>query len=231
MKYIFVLLIILCLSNHVYCEDKDEPEIEDKLQAAAIASGNPEIAVAIEVLKALKTTSETKISERYDQFGFTSINNVMEHSRGAVWTHNLNELIKLWLNDGGFNSISDSNKNILAKAIAEYSLLIQDEQYRKQRFDLSFNDGVGKLFMMILTLEPHPTKPNAIKWEKLVLESHFKPAPSYVIITESDCDILSCDRTDKIVYMPVTVSDVHIHALLNMNLAILNEFNNNNLLK
>lgn len=74
---------------------------------------------------------------------------------------------------------------------------------------------------------PHPTNNAAVKWEKYLLKSKFVPAPSHVIVTESDCNILSCDRTDKIVYLPTALNTAHIQDIVAMNVNMLIGFSNN----
>ena len=78
---------------------------------------------------------------------------------------------------------------------------------------------------MLLDLSQHETIENAFKWSKFLIQSSFKPAPSYVIMTESDCDIFSCSREDKIVYLPVALNDNHIDSIIRMNINMLNAFN------
>jgi hypothetical protein len=85
--------------------------------------------------------------------------------------------------------------------------------------------------MLVLTLTPHPTKPNVLQWSKYVLSTEFEPAAPYVIVTQSDCNLLSCDRSDEIVYLPVTVTDTHIRSIIDLNLNMMSGFTKQNLIK
>lgn len=78
--------------------------------------------------------------------------------------------------------------------------------------------------MLVIALEPHENRPNVLKWDKTLLTSTFVPSAPYTIVTESDCNLFGCDRTDTIVYLPATLTDGHVNAMINMNLNILNTF-------
>ncbi|AKI80532.1 hypothetical protein QJ850_gp167 [Acanthamoeba polyphaga mimivirus] len=207
-------------------DKSDKPDLSDTIGKVGALLENPAVMTAIEVLKSLKSESSTTISDRYDQTGFLSINNNYDYSKGAVLISRMDELISHWLNDNTYDFITDGQKKTISKALKEYTLQLAEDPYYKQKYELSFNDGKGSLFMMILSVSPHPTNINAIRWEKYILQTDFVPAPSYVIITESDCDILSCDRTDKIVYLPTVLNQAHMDQIISMNLGMLTGFTN-----
>ncbi|AYV78538.1 MAG: hypothetical protein Edafosvirus17_14 [Edafosvirus sp.] len=214
-----IVLLALCIQL-VFAK-----ELADSVKSVAGTIASPEVKASIEVLEALRTTSSTKISDRYEPAGFTYFVNTMDYSRGAIHADNLDKQIKFWLSDKIFNGIPQVYHNILPQAIEEYSLQVMDEEYHKQKYELSFNNGAGTLFMLQLMVTPHPTKANVMRWEKYLLMSSFKPSAPYVIVTKSKCNILKCSADDKIVYMPVSMTDSHIRTVIDLNLQILSQFN------
>jgi len=175
-------------------------------------------------LKNFKTESSMTIGPKQDQVGFKYLHNVHDHAYGSVSLNKLDQLIKIWLDDETLEFLSDKYKKILSSAMKEYSLQMFEDTYHKQKFELSFSDGKGSLFMLMLTLSPHPTLPNVLKWEKFLLETNFEPAPSYIVITTSDCDFFSCDRFDEIVYMPTVMTNLHMNDIVKLHIDMINFF-------
>ncbi|XWV26722.1 hypothetical protein QJ857_gp0333 [Tupanvirus soda lake] len=201
-------------------------ELAEKVEKVAAIIGNPKVAAAIEIIKALKTESSSTISERKDQTGFLNIQNNYEYGHGAVLISKMEQLISFWLNDNTYIFLTMEQKNTVSKALTEYTFQIAEDPFYKQKYELSFSDGRGSIFMMVLSFEPHPTNPNAVKWQKHILKSNFVPAPSYVIVTESDCNIFSCDRSDHIVYLPAVLNKGHIEEIVRINMEMLTSFSN-----
>jgi hypothetical protein len=230
-----IVSFLLCILFFMQCDQcecsKNETNISDAIKKVAGTIGSPEVTAMMEVLKSLKTESSTTISNRVEPVGFKYISNIMDHSSGAVYLVNLDKLINIWLEDEVFTVLTTSYKNVLARAIKEYSIQVADEAYSKQKFELSFNDGKGNLMLLAFNIAPHPTKANVFKWSKDVLVSSFQPMPPYVIVSHSDCNILSCDRHDEIVYLDAGLTDSHIYSIINMNMQFLSQMRiNENLL-
>lgn len=220
-----LLAIILFLST-VYANNSTERnKLVSAMDDAAAILKNPAIAASIEILKSIKSESSSSIGPRQDQGGFSKIHNTLDHSHGAVYVNKLDELMQLWLTDDLFALFPTEHKTFLSYSLKEYALQLQGDDYYKKKFDLSFNNGKGHLYLFTLIIAPHPTKPNAVKWEKSILYTDFIPAASYVIVTHSDCDIFSCDRHDEIAYMPIHVTNTHIDSIIDLNLKMMAQIN------
>lgn len=206
-------VLVTCFLFLVYCSAQEE-----EARISALAAVSPETAAALEALQILKRETSTTISDRHDQVGFASLEHVVDYSRGSVYESKLDQLIDIWLNDDIMSSIEPRHKAIVVNKLKEYALQVKDEDYKTQRYDLKFNDGAGKMFLVVISFKPHPTKQNAIKWDKVLMTASFKPAPPYVIITETDCDLLSCDRTDRIEYLPAMLTDAHTQSILQISM-------------
>ena len=193
--------------------------------SAAGVVGDPRVQAAIETLKAFKTESSTSIGERYDPAGFEFIHNVIVHGTGATYSYNLDKLVALWLEDDAFKGVEETYKKVVSLAMREYALQVSSEPYLNQKFDLSYNNGQGSLFLMTVALVPHHEHKNVFLWERYLLVSSFRPSKPYVIVTHSDCDILSCDRTDQIVYLEASITDAHIRSIIDLNINFLGRFN------
>jgi hypothetical protein len=215
-----LLTILLCL-----IVTNIKADLSESLSDAASVIGSPEIKSAIEVLKAFKQESSTSISERYEPAGFESLNNVMSHGKGAVLSSNLDKLINLWLEDESFKTFDSAYKKVISLAMREFAIQVAEEPYINQKFDLSYNNGQGTLFLMSITLTPHKQRSDVFLWEKYLLMSTFRPSKPYVIITETDCNIINCDRTDHIVYLEASITDAHIRSLIDLNVQFLENFN------
>lgn len=229
MKTLIVLLVV-CFIHNTLCGETEhniDNKLEKTISTVANMMGSPEVAMAIETLKALRTESTTTIGQRHDQIGFKMLNNGADFGLGLVAIENLNLLINEWLNDDVFTFLDPKYKKILSNAVKEYSLQIKTETFIKQTYRLSFNDGKGNLFMLMLMFDPHPTQPNALKWKKFLLWSSFEPTPPYVIVTHSDCNIFFCDRSDEIVYLPTVFTDAHMQSLVNIHINMMFEFGKN----
>lgn len=234
MKLVLILLILLIVSSiadDTKSESKDNTksknEFKDTIEEAASIIGNPTITAAIKVIEAFKSETSTTISDKKDQHGFLDIHNNYDYGYGSVLISRFDELVNFWLEDDMYSFLTEKQKKILTRSFKEYTIQISQDPYYKQKYELSFSDGKGSIFLMIISIMPHPTNNAAVKWEKYLLKSKFVPAPSYVIVTESDCNILSCDRTDKIVYLPTALNTAHIQDIVAMNVNMLIGFSNN----
>lgn len=220
MKHCFILLLISPLISllilHVKC---DQESYSGKFQTLATLSGSPELATAIQLLQ---TSSSSTIGPKTNQRGFYKLENTYDISKGATLKTNLNKLIKLWFTYEF--KLSEKHKNIIGMSIEEYMLQLENERYEKRRFEIHFNNGHGSIFLLLIIMEPYLN--NAVKWTKQILTSEFIIAPSYVIITNSDCDIFSCSREDSIVYLPTSITDEHTQMILNMTLNMTLMLNN-----
>ncbi|AYV83388.1 MAG: hypothetical protein Hyperionvirus6_69 [Hyperionvirus sp.] len=185
----------------------------------------PEIAGLIETIKTLSSTSQLTTSMVYDQSGFTEISNSLDYSRGEILKVNFDMLVRDWLNDPILGTIPEQYKKVLPVAMKEYSYQLVNTEYEKQKYELSFNNGNGLLFMFHILLSPSNAGDHALRYEKHVLVSKFKAAAPYVLITESDCDLLGCDLTTNFVYTEAKINDAHIKTILDMNMRMLQEFN------
>lgn len=185
-----------------------------------------EINNVIHTLKSLQTVSTSTMSERHDQVGFLNMNHIMDHASGDVDIYNLESLVSFWLEDPIFNTIDKKQKNIVIRSLNEYALQIAGSNYNTKRYDMSFNDGKGTLFLFIVSFQHHKTNEHAVKWEKFIMSSHFTPAHAYVIITESNCNLLSCDTYDRIEYLPTTLTNDHINSILISSIGLTEKYGN-----
>lgn len=227
MRNLLLLTTILILKT-VYSQNTNNNPQTTGIEILAATS--PEAAAAIEAISMLKQETSTMISDRHDQAGFASLNHMVDYGRGAVYESKLDALIDIWMNDDILLNIDHKHKMVVINKLKEYTMQIKDEGFFAQRYDLKFNDGSGNLFLMVLSFNPHPTKPNVIKWDKVLMIASFKPAPPYVIITESDCNLLSCDRTDRIEYLPAMLTDAHTHSILQLSMNLLGNSVANNMI-
>lgn len=220
--FFYLMLLILVSGN----TDKKK-SLGEAINDVASVMGNPELAASVELLKSIRSESSTTMSERHEQAGFMRMNHVYDYSNGAIYKNKLDKLVSVWLNDDIFNFLSPKHKTLLTNAIEEYALQYDCETYNKQKFELSFNNGKGKLFIIMLSLTPHITNTDVILWGKYILSTDFEPAPPYVVVTHSDCNLLSCDRYDEIVYLPVAMTDAHINSIINMNIGLIETWQQN----
>lgn len=111
--------------------------------------------------------------------------NTFEHmvifSCGSVYKSKLTTLIDLWFNDDMLSSIEPIYKAFIVDKLNEYLVHIKDNVYHTQRFDFKFNNRTGKLFVLVLNLQSHPTKQNTIMWTKGLMTTFFESTTSYVI--------------------------------------------------
>lgn len=214
-----MIIVFLLFAHNCLCDDiKKDEKAMNILESVAVLASHPEIAAGIELLKNFKTESSTSISNHYEQSGFIKFNNINDCSSGAIYTYNFNKLVSLWLTDPIFEYLQSEHKNVIIMIIKEYALQVFEEQYKKNKMELNFNDGKGSLFMLTLYFEPHQSKADIIKWGKCIIWSEFEPAPSYVIITKNDCNIIKCKSRDTITYLPTTINNAHLDAIKYINL-------------
>lgn len=224
---IFCLLIIVVIVFGDTKNETNKKSLGDTINNVASVLGSPELAASVELLKSIRSESSSTMSERHDRTGFIRMNHVYDYSNGAIYKNQLDKLVSIWLNDDIFNFLSPKHKTLLTNAIEEYALQYDGEKYNKQKFELSFNNGKGNLFIIMLSLTPHMTNTDIIHWGKYILSTEFEPAPPYVVVTHSDCNILSCDRYDEIVYLPAVITDVHINSVINLNIGLIDTWQQN----
>jgi hypothetical protein len=222
---LYLLLFGLCLATSTTTTTKEKTQkLKDTLANAATVLGDPILAGSLSALKELQTTSDKSIDQYTERAGFDQLHNIMDHGYGAVHVHKLDLLIKVWLGDSTFNALSEKYKDILSRTMKEYAMMIATEEYHKQVFDISFADGKGNMVMLWLKFTPHETNKNALLWEKYVISASFAPSAPFVVVTESDCSIFSCDSESRVVYMPATLTDAHINTVVQTNINMIMSF-------
>lgn len=216
------VVIVLCfITNSI-------GKFTDTAKKAMMLIKDPDVKNGIEIIKQFKIDKSKTIGQRYEQLGFMSVKNIHDYSKGAVNVNDIDTIIKLWLNESYYNSINSDIKNFISFSIKEYELSIKNKSFEKQKFDVMYNNGYGKLVMVSITFTPDNKNPNIINWTRHIIYADFKPAPSYIIVTHSKCNILRCKRNDEIVYLPVTINDDHINFILNLNSDIFDYIDNDN---
>ena len=75
-----VCLFMIYLLSEIDAEDEEKSDLGKNVEAAALATGHPEVAAAIELIQAFHKESSISIGEKQDQFGFNEIMNKLDHS-------------------------------------------------------------------------------------------------------------------------------------------------------
>lgn len=215
---LFFSIITICYSKED--EKEEEKKFTDVINDVALTFGSPELKAALELLH---TESSTTISTIYEQTGFYSITNVFDAVSGVIEYGQVSNLIKFWLDSPDFNILPDIQKKALARTIQELMMFKLNNKKKipsqTKKFELQFSDGNGKIIMLFIAFTP--IGDGELMVEKYLITTSFEVAPPYVIVTESDCNILSCNREDRIVYMPARITDGHTATIINMNIGFM----------
>lgn len=231
----YALIILILITSYVLANDKssavsksesadnnkdntDNTNIDTPFDAKA--------KIALEVIKLLRSESSLTIGSLNKGEGFTDLSNTLEMSHGSILIDSIPQLLELFIDDDMFQKVNPEIKNSIKKTIREYSLQLKEDKYKKQKQSLNFHDGYGVYYMIIVSFDPHPKRTDAVLWSTQILYGSFVPSHDWVIVTESDCNILSCDRVDRISYLPAKITDGHMRAIVNINADMLNGFSN-----
>jgi hypothetical protein len=231
---LFILFGIILLSN---CEKEvlkeahvPEQNLGDVIKDTISSIGTPVLDTVIDILR---TETSTTISDMHEQTGFYSITNVFDAVSGVIDYDKVGELIKFWLDSPEFDMFPEIKKKAISRSIQELMIFKTNNKKKipsqTKKFELQFSDGNGKILLLFIRLTS--IENNELLVEKYLVTTTFEVAPPYVIVTESDCNILSCDRTDNIVYMPARITDAHTTTIINMNIGFMiglsNQINKN----
>lgn len=210
MKFIICLLI----ANIVLC-------IDPVTTTAAISST---AATAKEVAELFKTEFSQTMSDITPTEGFKTIDNRLSYTSGTISasTTNLDRLFQITTENAVFKTLNPFIKEQISRAFVELGMQIITRKGSKvHEFIIQYNGNDGVLYLFHISLKRSQELPNAIDYEKFILSSVFKPGDSYVIITESDSNILSSSTTQRIQWIPSNLKDAHIGSILRFNSAIL----------
>lgn len=215
---LFLSIITICYSKEE--EKEEEKKFTDVINDVALTFGSPELKAALELLH---TESSTTISTIYEQTGFYSLTNVFDAVSGVIDYNQVSNLVNFWLDSPDFNSLAEIQKKALARTIQELMMFKLNNKKKipsqTKKFELQFSDGNGKIIMLFIAFTP--IGDGELMVEKYLITTSFEVAPPYVIVTESDCNILSCNREDRIVYMPARITDGHTATIINMNIGFM----------
>jgi len=215
---IFLSITAICYSKEE--EKEEEKKFTDVINDVALTFGSPELKAALELLH---TESSTTISTIYEQTGFYSLTNVFDAVSGVVDYNQVSTLVKFWLDSPDFNILPEIQRKAIARTIQELMMFKLNNKKKipsqTKKFELQFSDGNGKIIMLFIAFTP--IGDNELMVEKYLITTSFEVAPPYVIVTESDCNILYCNREDRIVYMSARITDGHTATIINMNIGFM----------
>jgi hypothetical protein len=181
----------------------------------------------VEILDKMKQTHSTEISALHNGEGFAQLNNKLEKTSGAIFIDNLDKLLNIWIEDARI-STNQEIKNAIDKLQRHLSLQVSYEGFEDTQVRFGFNDDNGMMVLFMIKFSKHE-KRNAIYYKKIAIITDFIPSRKSVVVTDMDCDIFSCDRTDSIIYMAPSITKEHIDAILELNINILRHITLNDL--
>jgi|688.fasta_scaffold99465_2 hypothetical protein len=227
---LFIFFVTIVLSNCTEEAQNHEPKLGNVIKDAVSSIGTPGLDTVIDILR---SETSTTISDMHEQTGFYSITNVFDAVSGVIDYDKVGELVKFWFDSPEFNMLPEFNKNAISRTIQELMMFKLNNKKKipsqTKKFELQFADGKGKILLLFIALTSIGN--NELLVEKYIITTTFEVAPPYVIVTESDCGFLSCDRTDSIVYMPARITDEHTATIINMNIGFMiglsNQINKN----
>lgn len=188
-----VFVIVVVLVTRVQSEESNLANIHEVLN----------------MIKELKTDSSSTIQSVQENSGFLELSGTVDRSSGGVTNSSqLEALMHFWLSEDAFAFMPSGFKQTLQRSFVE-ALLSDWAHFQKQRFQISYQDGLGSMLMFDLLLVNS-------SYSKLMLTARFRPAPKFLILRDSDCNLLSCTTNDRVVYLPPTLTDAHLATVANM---------------
>lgn len=231
MLIILFVVSIFAISTNASASKKNQgtadKSLEDTFLKIAGLAGSPELSATLAVLQSFKTESSSTISNINQGVGFKSIYNRIQHNSGDISKQSIGKLFQHLLKDDAFVEIADIYKKIITRTIEEYAFICDEGEFKKQEFSISYENGKGMMYYIVMSLSPSPLVKDAIRYMYYITSSLFEPAQPYVVITHSDCNILSCNRADQIVFLPATITDAHMKSLVDINIKLVLEFSRN----
>jgi len=191
------------------------------LETASLAASTA--STTLDVLDKIKRTTSTEITVPSHSDSFRILNNHLNRQTGAVFKTNINKLVNIFLKD--FSNLIDADMN---NAIQKYVDLIPlqiDNNFKNYQMKFNFHNGNGNMIILMFVFSQHKNE-NAVHYDVVTIKTDFEPSPPFVIVTDSDCDIMSCDRTDTIRYLPPVISENHIRAIIELNLGFMSNLLN-----
>lgn len=218
-----MLSLSLLLFNSVMCDEKED------IKRGVMGIVTPEITSALEITKMLKTMSETKISDIKQSSGFLELGIKLKYETGDNYRKDLKFIIESCIDSVEQFTLPNDLKRSIVNSLHKKENSLISVKNTIQHYDFTFVDNRGILLLMHFEFSPHPHINDAIVWSKYILSSYSKPAPPYIIVSSSDCDILSCDSEQHIEYLPAVFTENHMTELLNMNAKLIIGLDNNNI--
>lgn len=207
---ISLTICVLCLLS---LQSKSQPDPSTGQSAIT------QVGQVLDLLKSLKTDRSSTIQSVQENSGFLELSGVLDHSSGTVLdAARLPRLLEFWLHDPIFQTLPRSLLHVVQRSFEEL-LLVGTPEYKKQQFQMSYQSGFGDMVMLdlVLTVPPNGTRnASAIVFQKLIIGAKFRPAPKFLIVRNSDCNLLSCETQDQIVYLDPVLTDAHLATVANM---------------
>jgi len=203
-------------TNNEKSPDKQKDKFAETVENVANALGNPELAAGIELIRnVVKTESSTTIGEVHNsKVAFYEFRSSFDSSSGVTSYNRLGALFNFWFNSKLFNNVPTFYKEVLSYAIQEYAFQLKGAPYMEQMYSINFQDGKGTIFALVITLKQYKLDPDGVVWSKKMLIGGFIPAQEWVVITHSESNFFSSDRTDEIIMLPPQMKVGHIEAFL-----------------
>lgn len=184
------------------------------------------------MLSILKQSQANLVSDIKEPDGFKYITNDMTYVSGTINGSKAGELQKLF----GFlikKTELDKLDPFVKGQIQDYfieteSQLITKKGYNYNTFNMQYNGVDGTVFLIHAKIARSDEIPEGVYYERCLLTSKFKPADSYVIITESDANFFSSSTSQHIVYIPANIRPNHFNSIIALNTGIIQSIFNNN---
>lgn len=174
-----------------------------------------------------KTHSMKKMGERIEPAGFEMLQTYICHVEGTMHVSDLKETFQDILKLHLFKNLQKFQKDDIMIKLMILKRFIQRDPRTVQTIDLNFtgvNDRMN-IFQVSMRYALPDEGGQCVYLRTLLVNTTFKPAQPYVVVTHSKSNMFGSKQWDEIQYLPATLKSEHLKAINSNTLAMIVGYN------
>ena len=212
--------LVVCFAKDVFGVVNKVAETTGKLVNAASGIG-----IVKELIDLVKVDNKHLVSDIHVNEGYKELRCSFVRNEGTVDERIPNifdKLLASFIKNTEFSWLEPQVSGFMTQYFEALAFQVMTETGTQgSNFTISYNGKDGMLYIIQVRLSKNPKIAYGIDYNEVILVSKFKPADSYIIITDSKSNLFRSSTSQRYVWLPTDVKSDHFKAIFDLNIDVL----------